>query len=51
MSLELNQRIFVYEDNTWVVKGHYDFALAEDEEVEWTILQDQFHLRLLVVCD
>ena len=28
MFLEQNQRVFVYEDNLWVVKGCYDAALA-----------------------
>ena len=51
MSLERNQRIFVYEDNLWIVKGRYEAAVADDDEVEWSILQDQFRLRLLIVCD
>ena len=51
MILEQNQRVFVYEDNTWAVKGCYDAAIAENDEIEWSVLQDQFRLRLLIVCD
>jgi len=51
MFLEKNQRVFVYEDNLWAVKGRFEAAIADDDEVEWSILQDQFRLRLLIVCD
>ena len=49
MCLEQNQRVFVYEDNFWAVKGHYDTAIVDDDEVEWSVVQDQYHLRLLIV--
>jgi hypothetical protein len=50
MFIDKNQRVFVYEDNLWAVKGCFKAAVLDDEEVEWSILQDQFHLRLLIVC-
>lgn len=51
MFLEQNQRVFVHEDNLWAVKGHYDAAVADNEEVELSVLPDQHHLKLLIVCD
>jgi hypothetical protein len=51
MCLEQNQRVFVYEDNLWAVKGRYEAAVLDNDEVEWSVLQDQYRLRLLVVCD
>jgi hypothetical protein len=51
MFLDKNQRVFVYEDNLWAVKGRFEAAMADDEEVEWSVLEDQFYLRLLIVCD
>ena len=51
MFLEQNQRVFVYEDNLWVVKGHFEAALADDDDVEWSTSQNQFCLRLLIVHD
>ena len=32
MFLEQNQRVFVYEDNLWAVKGRYDAAVADNED-------------------
>jgi hypothetical protein len=49
MFLEQNQRVFVYEDNLWAVKGHFEAALADDDEIMWPVFQDQFCLRLLIV--
>ena len=49
--LEHNQRIFVFEDNLWAVKGHYETAVVDNDDVDWSIVQDQFRLRLLIVCD
>lgn len=49
--LELNSRIFVYEDDTWAIKGRYDNALEDDEDVAWTFDDGHDILRLLVVSD
>ncbi|TFK32200.1 hypothetical protein BDQ12DRAFT_562474, partial [Crucibulum laeve] len=27
--------IFLYEDDTWVIKGKYDIAISDDEEANW----------------
>ena len=51
MFSEQNQRVYVYEDDIWSIKGCYEAALYDDDDVEWSILQDQFRLRLLIVCD
>lgn len=47
--LERNQRIFVYEDNFWAVKGRYTTAVEDDDNADWKVLDDQFRLRLLIV--
>ena len=49
--LEHNQQIFVFEDNLWAVKGRYETAVVDNDDVDWSIVQDQFRLRLLIVCD
>ena len=51
--LEKNQCVFVYEDNTWAVKGRYGTAIAQNDEVAWSLLKQKFMLRLLIVriCD
>ena len=40
----------MYEDNLWSVKGRYEAAIEEDEEIEWSVLNQQFILKLLIVC-
>ncbi len=47
--LEQNQRVFVYEDNLWAVKGRYEAVVEENEEVDWSVLNHQFTLKLLLV--
>ena len=51
MFLEKNQRVFIYEDNLWAVKGCFEVALADNDDVEWSTSQNHFFLRLLIVCD
>jgi len=48
-SLEQNQRVFVYEDDLWAVKGRYEVAVEENDEVDWSVLKHQFTLKLLLV--
>jgi hypothetical protein len=48
-NLELNQRVFVYEDDMWAVKGRYDAAVKEDDEIDWPSFNEQFTLKLLIV--
>ena len=47
--LELNSWIFVYEDDTWAVKGRYEDVLEDDEDAMWTCDSGQDILRLLIV--
>ena len=47
--LELNSRIFVYEDDTWAVKGRYENALEDNDDVMWTFDDGHDILRLLIV--
>ena len=51
MFLERNKRVFVYEDNLWAVKGCYDAAVEDNDDVEWSVLPDHYRLRLLIVCE
>jgi len=50
LSLEQNQRVFVYEDNIWSVRGRYEAAIEENEAVDWVVANHQFNLKLLIVC-
>ncbi|KAF8344692.1 hypothetical protein F5887DRAFT_1075111 [Amanita rubescens] len=43
---KFNQRIYICEEGDWVIKGRYDNAIDEDEEVEWSIV-DGKHVLLL----
>ena len=49
MLLELNSRIFIYEDNTWAVKGRYQDALEDNDDVMWTFDGGYDELYLLIV--
>jgi hypothetical protein len=49
-SLEQNQCVFVYEDNLWAIKGRYEAVVDENEEVDWSVINHQFVLKLLCVC-
>jgi len=47
--LDQNQRVFVYEDNEWTVKGRYETALEDDEDAIWTYENGGDLLRFLIV--
>lgn len=49
MLLESNSRIFVYEDETWAVKGRYENALEDNDDAMWTFDEGFDILRLLIV--
>ena len=44
-----NHRVFVYEDDMWTIKGRYDHALENDDDVSWTYENGQDVLRFLLV--
>ena len=33
----------------WAVKGRYDAAVKEDDEIDWPSFNEQFTLKLLIV--
>ena len=41
--------VCVYEDDMWDLKGEFDVALENDEEVIWEFKNDGYILRVLVV--
>ncbi|KAK2461053.1 hypothetical protein APHAL10511_006900 [Amanita phalloides] len=43
---KFNQRIYVHEEDNWVIKGRYNDAIADDEDVEWSIADGKFALFL-----
>jgi hypothetical protein len=51
MFVEKNQRVFVFEDELWAIKGPYNRALTKDEDIDWDVLENQFILRLLIVSE
>lgn len=47
--LDNNQRVFVYEDDVWTVKGRYETALEDDDDAVWTYENGQDILRFFIV--
>ena len=47
--LDDNHCVFVHEDDMWTVKGRYDHALENDDDVSWTYENGQDVLRFLLV--
>ena len=47
--LELNQRIFVYDDDEWMIKGRYETAVEDNEDLTWTYENGQDLVRILIV--
>jgi hypothetical protein len=47
--LEKNQHDYTHEGNMWAVKGRYNTALQDDEDVKWLIKGGQDILKILVV--
>ena len=48
-TLDDNHRIFVHEDDMWTVKGRYNHALEDDDDVSWTYEKGNDVLRFLLV--
>jgi hypothetical protein len=46
---EKNQRIYVFEDDDWFVKGSFNVAAEEDDEVFWTCDNKKYSLAILCV--
>ena len=47
--LELNSQIFVYEDDTWAVKGCYKNAIEDDKDVTWSFDDGHGILCVLII--
>jgi hypothetical protein len=47
--VEFNRRVFVYEEDLWAVKGRFETALENDDDVLWAHDNGQDILRLLIV--
>jgi hypothetical protein len=41
--------VCVYEEDLWDLRGEFDIALENDEEVEWEFKGGNYILRVLVV--
>ena len=48
--LESNACVWVYEDGMWDLKGQYESAMEDDEEVVWQFKGAMHVLLVLVVC-
>jgi hypothetical protein len=44
-----NHHIFVYKDDMWTVKGRYEYALENHDDVSWTYENGQDVLWFLLV--
>jgi len=49
--IELNSQIFVYEDDTWAVKGCYENALEDNDDAMWTFDEGQGVLCVIIVSE
>lgn len=47
--VELNQRIYVCEDGDWVIKGRYEDAIADEEKIEWSVVEGKHVISLCAV--
>ncbi|KAG6912766.1 hypothetical protein DXG01_012300, partial [Tephrocybe rancida] len=45
---KLNHRIFVHEDGLWIIKGHYDSAVDENDDIEWDVNNTEYSLNVLL---
>ncbi|KAG6904146.1 hypothetical protein DXG01_012275, partial [Tephrocybe rancida] len=43
-----NHCIFVYEEGLWVIKGRFESAIKENDDVEWTINGTEYSLHILL---
>jgi hypothetical protein len=44
-----NKRIFVYEDEDWIVKGRFETAQHDTDPIQWTVHENKYVLPLLLV--
>ncbi len=44
-----NQRVYTWEDDEWMVKGQYELAIHNDEEVIWSKVDGDHITRILIV--
>jgi hypothetical protein len=49
--IESNMRIHIYEENDWNIKGKYETALEDDEEVTWMKIDRNYVLPIWLVSD
>ena len=47
---EHNYRILTWESE-WILRGRYELALQDDEELVWLLIDNKWILRILVVSD
>jgi hypothetical protein len=47
--LDENQRVFLYENSVWNVKGRYETAMEDDDDALWTYHDGEDILQILVV--
>ena len=47
--LDKKQRIYVHDNGYWMVKGHFDKAVAKDSKISWDVKEDDFLLSILAV--
>jgi hypothetical protein len=49
--IESNVRIHTYEENDWNIKGKYETALEDDDEVTWMTINRNYVLPMWLVSD
>jgi len=46
-----NQHIFTFEDDEWMMRGHYDYAIKNNEELVWSEINGERIAQILIVCN
>lgn len=44
-----NHYIFIHEDGSWVVKGNFEAAVEDDDNVSWIMQKGEHVLNVLLV--
>lgn len=44
-----NHYIFIHEDGSWVVKGNFEAAVEDDDDVSWIMQKGEHVLNVLLV--
>ena len=44
-----NDWVYTYEDNEWMMKGRYEHAIRQNEELIWTMDNGKYFVNIIIV--